>query len=195
MEPTPESALRLIHDFPVGIAIVDESGRFRWVNRAYCEILSYTEGQLLSLTWQELTDDRFIAEDQRLANLVKDGTEKSYTIVKAYKKNGSRPEKARLCYGTLTVHREPVAGKFAHFWALFVPHDTQEMSRWRWNWREIGEFMQANYRWILAFLAICAALISGNFDAVSRTMRELGITHTQKQGESSDGSSAQLPSP
>ena len=40
---------------PVGIAHADVSGRFLKVNRKFCEMLGYTEQELLELSWPEVT--------------------------------------------------------------------------------------------------------------------------------------------
>ncbi len=39
----------------IGMALVDLNGRYRQVNRAMCELLGYSEEELLSLSWQDIT--------------------------------------------------------------------------------------------------------------------------------------------
>lgn len=195
MEPSKESALRLLHDAPIGVAMVDAEGAFRWVNQAYCKFLDYTEGQLMSLKWQDITDDQFVKVDAEYAQKVRDGAMQGYTIVKAYKKNGSRQEALRLCYGTLTVFREPTVGPFQHYWALFVPHDVQERQRNPINIKEIAAFTKDNWRWMIVVGAISAALITGNWSVALDILRKFNGLDSLPQGVESPGSSPSLPSP
>jgi PAS domain S-box-containing protein len=43
---------------PIGMAISDTEGRFRMVNRAYCDLVGRDEEALLSTTWMAVTDPR-----------------------------------------------------------------------------------------------------------------------------------------
>ncbi|WEG12079.1 PAS domain S-box protein [Pullulanibacillus sp. KACC 23026] len=50
-----ELFLNAFHHAPIGEAIVDLDGRFLKLNRALCDMLGYSEDEMLKLTFQELT--------------------------------------------------------------------------------------------------------------------------------------------
>lgn len=69
---------------PIGVAVVDIDGRFLQVNRSLCELLGYSEAQLLQTTFQEIT----YAEDldvslSRVRRLL-EGEIGSYSLEKRY---------------------------------------------------------------------------------------------------------------
>ncbi len=171
-DPTPDTAVRLLYDAPIGVSIVKPDGYYGWVNEAFCRILEYTEGQLRHMRWIDITVDSFKETNLEEAQRLVEGVIQSYTIVKAYKKNGWRPEHPRECYGTLTVYREPMQGEFEHYWAFFVPHDIRQEDRNKWiqQLREIAIVAKDNYKWIALAAATSAALIGGNWQEVFRLM-------------------------
>lgn len=82
-----ESELRfrtMIDSAAIGIARVDENGRYLHVNRAFCGITGYTEEELLQRDLLSIThpDDR--KENDRLARAVFSGELQSYVFEKRY---------------------------------------------------------------------------------------------------------------
>lgn len=72
-----------------GIAQCDLEGRFKLVNQRYCEIVSYSEEELMTMRMQDITHPDDLAENQSFfSRLVSDGT--NFIIEKRYvRKDGS----------------------------------------------------------------------------------------------------------
>jgi two-component system, cell cycle sensor histidine kinase and response regulator CckA len=75
---------------PIGIAMVAPDGRWLRVNRALCELLGYTEEELLPATFQQITHPDDLADDLVLVGRVLAGELDSYAMEKRYiAKDGS----------------------------------------------------------------------------------------------------------
>lgn len=193
---TQEGAVRLCLDMPIGVAAVDKDGKFRWVNNSMCRCLEYLEGQLLSLTLDEITHAKYSKVDKDLREKLKSGELTSYTVVKAFHKNGSRPERPRYAWGSLTVTREPVVGDLQFYWVFFVPHNDMTETG-DWTWKEALIFLRDNYKWIATVLAIAFALASGNLSAISALLSKQGVIEKELHSSppsSSSGSGSSPPS-
>ena len=55
MEASEERFRSAFNDAPIGMALIDPDGRLLQVNRALCEVVGYSEAELLSLSLQNLT--------------------------------------------------------------------------------------------------------------------------------------------
>jgi PAS domain S-box-containing protein len=90
MSPLTDPAFRaLFEDAPIGIVIVDRQLKIVDINAAYCEMLGYTEAEMMSRTVYDVThpDDR--ARDREFAALLFAGTLPRYKAEKRYvTKNG-----------------------------------------------------------------------------------------------------------
>ncbi len=78
------------HNTPVGMAIVGLDGGYVKVNRAMCDILGYSEAEMLAAGYRELTypEDEDISREWE--RKIRDGELDSYTIEKRYvRKDGS----------------------------------------------------------------------------------------------------------
>ena len=195
---TQEGAVRLCLDMPIGVAAIDKDGKFRWVNNSMCRCLDYLEGQILSLTLDEITHAKYSKVDKDLREKLKSGDLTSYTVVKAFHKNGSRPERTRYAWGSLTVTREPVVGDLQFFWVFFVPHNDMTETG-EWTWKEALIFLRDNYKWIATVIAIATALASGNLSAISALLNKQGVIekelHSSPPSSSSDSDSSPPSSP
>jgi PAS domain S-box-containing protein len=87
-----ESELRFRSAFelsPTGMALVGLDGRWLEVNRALCEILGYSEGELRKLTFQDITHPDDLEVDLALTRQLFAGEIPSYQMEKRYiRKNG-----------------------------------------------------------------------------------------------------------
>lgn len=195
---TQEGAVRLCLDMPIGVAAIDKDGKFRWVNSSMCRCLDYLEGQILSLTLDEITHAKYSKVDKDLREKLKSGDLTSYTVVKAFHKNGSRPERPRYVWGSLTVTREPVIGDLQFYWVFFVPHNDMTETG-GWTWKEALIFLRDNYKWIATVIAIATALASGNLSAISALLNKQGVIekelHSSPPSSSSDSDSSPPSSP
>ena len=74
----------------IGIGHVSTDGKWLKVNRKLCEILGYTEGELLAKTFQEITHPEDLDKDLALVQKILAKEIKEYTLEKRYiKKDGS----------------------------------------------------------------------------------------------------------
>jgi len=69
---------------PTGIAIVSLEGKWVTVNKAICDILGYTEAELMKLTFQDITHPDDIAPDIALVNALLEGKRTYYHLEKRY---------------------------------------------------------------------------------------------------------------
>ena len=69
---------------PVGIALVSPEGRWLKVNHALCDILGYSEGELLNRTFQKITHPDDLVADMALLQRTLAGEIPSYHIEKRY---------------------------------------------------------------------------------------------------------------
>ena len=69
---------------PIGIALVGPNGRWLEVNRALCEIVGYSEPELLQLTFQDITHPDDLEADLRKLGQVLSGEIQTYQMEKRY---------------------------------------------------------------------------------------------------------------
>jgi PAS domain-containing protein len=180
---------------PIGMAAVSKEGKFLWVNTSICRFLECTEGQLLSLTLDEITHDKYRTIDKDLLINLSSGDLTSYTVVKAYHKSGSRPERPRYAWGSLTVFREPVVGKVEFYWIFFVPHNDIRESGGT-TWKDMVILLKDNYKWIATVIAIAFALATGNFTAISAILNKQAVIEQElHSGQQPSSSGSALPQP
>ena len=87
-----EDALREMRDrfrsifdhAPIGVAMVNLEGRYLQVNRSLCEILGYTEEELQSLTWQEITHPDDLVASLAFARRIVEGKFPKYHLEKRF---------------------------------------------------------------------------------------------------------------
>ena len=98
----------------VGIAHVSPEGRWLRVNRKLCEIVGYSEEELLQLTFQDITHPDDLAADLAETSKVQSGESQMFSLEKRYiRKDGSH------VWINLTVSgRRDAAGKLIHFISL-----------------------------------------------------------------------------
>jgi two-component system sensor histidine kinase/response regulator len=69
---------------PIGTSLVSADGRFLLVNRALCDIVGYTEAELLAKTFQDITHPDDLATDVEQARRVWAGEIDGYAMEKRY---------------------------------------------------------------------------------------------------------------
>lgn len=69
---------------PIGMCLVGTDGRFLRVNRSLCELVGYTEDDLLGLTFQDITHADDLDADLALVQGVLTGAPMSHTMEKRY---------------------------------------------------------------------------------------------------------------
>ena len=73
-----------IDEAPIGIALVGVNGRWLQVNRALCEIVGYSEPELLALSFQDITHPDDLDADLELLGQVLAGERRTYQMDKRY---------------------------------------------------------------------------------------------------------------
>ncbi|SAK60727.1 diguanylate cyclase [Caballeronia fortuita] len=76
---------------PTGKAIVALDGRFVEVNPKLCEITGYSADELVSMTFQQITEKADLPTDLRHVAELLDGTRKTYTLEKRYRRRDGEP--------------------------------------------------------------------------------------------------------
>src|SRR5215210_5822576 len=69
---------------PIGVAVVSPEGRYLQVNRSLCEILGYSEEDLLDTTWQEITHPDDLGTSLALARRIVEGEIPRYHLEKRF---------------------------------------------------------------------------------------------------------------
>lgn len=185
---------RILTDMPVGLAEVNLEGKFIRVNTYLHEMLEFTQGEILSLSLPEIVLNKYAKNDEDLLKKLKAGEITSYTVVKALHKNGSRLERPRCVWGSVTVFRIPLVGPVESFWILFVPHnDTREDGRW--TVKDVLYLIRENWRLMATIAGIVSALVTGNVTAVYELMQKQQSIEQklQEQSPSSSSSEGSLP--
>jgi diguanylate cyclase (GGDEF)-like protein/PAS domain S-box-containing protein len=87
---------------PVGMSYNDSDGRYLRVNRAYCRMVGYSEQELLSMRFQDITHPEDLEQDLQQQKRLVDGETDSFEMDKRYvRKDGS------LVWATLTTSAVP----------------------------------------------------------------------------------------
>lgn len=103
-----EAELRALHDYTaVGIAMSDHTGRFLKVNRALCEMLGYSEAELLQMTSVDitLTNDRAV-QSSYMGRLIS-GEMRSYVVEKRYRRKDGAMVWARVTLSAILDDTAP----------------------------------------------------------------------------------------
>ena len=69
---------------PIGVALVSPDGRWLKVNRALCDLVGYSEAELLTHTFQDITHPEDLADDLEYVRRTIAGEIRSYQIEKRY---------------------------------------------------------------------------------------------------------------
>ena len=71
-------------DAPIGMALVAPNTKWLWINRAFCDLVGYTEAELLGLDFQAITHPDDLSADLSFVQQMLDDTIKSYQMEKRY---------------------------------------------------------------------------------------------------------------
>ena len=69
---------------PIGMALVAPSTKWLWINRAFCDLVGYTEAELLAKDFQAITHPDDLAADLNFVKQLLDDSIKSYQMEKRY---------------------------------------------------------------------------------------------------------------
>ncbi len=69
---------------PIGVALVSPAGRWLKVNRAFCDLVGYSDAELLARTFQEMTHPDDLAADLENVRRLLSGEVRSYQMEKRY---------------------------------------------------------------------------------------------------------------
>ncbi len=95
----------------VGVAHVNPDGRWIRANRKLCEILGYTEAELMGLTFQQITHPDDLSNDLVQAEKIRNGEVDRYVMQKRYIRKDGSPVWINL---TVSASRDG-SGKLRHY--------------------------------------------------------------------------------
>lgn len=101
----------------IGITLVDKNGKFIDVNDKACEILKYSEPELLNKKFQDITHPEDLELDIFLANEVINGKRNGYSLVKRYITKTGKVVSTTL----IVMAKRDEGGNFVHFISQIVP--------------------------------------------------------------------------
>lgn len=84
---------------PIIIAMMNEDGRFLYVNRTGQEFWEYTEAELKEKRWQDITHPEDVDADSIMHKMLKEKRQQSYKMCKRY-----LTKSGRVVWGNMTVH-------------------------------------------------------------------------------------------
>ena len=112
------SILQLFWDkAEVGAATVSSDGTFTSANDRFCEIVEYTQAELVGMKFQEITVPADTGPDERMAREVELGIRDHYKMIKTYIKKSKYPVLIELVVWPL---KKP-NGDFEYFLAQIIP--------------------------------------------------------------------------
>ncbi len=98
LRESQERFRRIFEDSPLGMAVVSQDFRFSMVNRRFCDMLGYSEGEMLQKTFRDVTHADYVDKDTTETRRVFTGERESYRTEKKYvKKDGT------YLWGSVTV--------------------------------------------------------------------------------------------
>lgn len=98
LRESQERFRRAFDDAPIGMALVGTNGRWVRINRALCDIVGYSESELLGMTFQDITHFEDLGNDLDFLKQILSGKILSYQIEKRY-----MHKKGDLVYVMLSV--------------------------------------------------------------------------------------------
>ncbi len=84
LRQSEERFSKIFDDAPIGMAVVDPDLQFRKANRAYCEMVGYTEEEMAQLGFEELNHPEDWKEDMKLSRKLYAREIPIYSIEKRY---------------------------------------------------------------------------------------------------------------
>jgi diguanylate cyclase (GGDEF)-like protein/PAS domain S-box-containing protein len=96
-------------DAPTGMALVAPTGRLLRVNSAFCQIVGYSQADLLQLSFQDITDPEDLDADVELVAQLLAGRIASYRLEKRYLRPDRKPHWAAISVSLIRSERgEPL---------------------------------------------------------------------------------------
>ncbi len=84
LRTSEEQFRRAFDDAPIGISLVSPTGQFIKVNACYCNLLGYTEAELLALNFADITDPADLEADREGFRKLLSGEIRSFQMQKRY---------------------------------------------------------------------------------------------------------------
>ncbi len=86
----------IVEQAAVGISLVSPTGNFMEVNQKFCDLLGYDRPELMGMTFQEITDPRFLKEDLAHYRKLLSGEISSFSLEKCFIRKDGEPQWAAL---------------------------------------------------------------------------------------------------
>lgn len=102
-----------------GNALVSKDGYFLCVNRAFCDVVGYSEPELLNKRWQEITRQDDVSTDEQSADRVSVGRLEGYVMEKRYISKYGKEIRVKMAVNAVKDEN----GDFVCFVAMVCPMD------------------------------------------------------------------------
>ena len=157
-----------------GIAIVSEDGSFLRSNPAFCKIVQYSEPELQTMTFQDITVPGDVDADTQLSHEVAKGERPSYEMVKSYVTKTNH-----IVWVHLRVFPFRVDGKFLYFVSQayeVTPADAGRMGNEieRPTYKPTGPKIMWNN--IIQYGPLIAFTVMGGVVGIGYILKTLGVT-------------------
>lgn len=157
---------RMFDQSPIGIAIVGLDGEWLKVNQTICELVGYTEVELLNMTFQDITHPQDVDADVGMLKKLIAGEIKGYTMPKRYiTKTG------KVIWIKLTVGRiDDIKGDALHCVSHIVPlepgdievtKNAQKVAQEANADVSIGNFITNHWQWLTGSLIFLMTILIG----------------------------------
>jgi len=195
-----EDAVAFVCDSTTPFAEVDASGRFVWLNSAYCEILNAPAELIVGTHFKAWTHEDDIEIDSALANKVRDGVIPGYTLSKKYIQRGSTPQNRRIVWGMLTVSGKWLETReFSGYRVQFQSYtQSVEPQKPAIRVQEVANWILLNWKTLVTIVAVSVSLIAGSSATLLEALQKAKstvISAEQVLQSSPSGASVPPPSP
>lgn len=112
---------KIFYFSPIGMAFMSVEGKFLRVNKALCDMLEYTEWELLDKTFAEVTSGADLQADLKAVEELKKGTRSFYFLRKSYITKGRELIEARLHVNAIYENENSEIKKIIYFLSTIMP--------------------------------------------------------------------------
>jgi len=130
LRESEEHFRKVFEESPIGMAISNDRCRFFKVNSAFCKMLGYTEPELTSLSFKDITHPEHLVPDTVMVRKMTKGEIQSYKTEKRYLKKGGD-----VMWGALTLSPIRKADGGLQFYLAMI----EDITEWKQAEEELRE--------------------------------------------------------
>lgn len=147
-----------------GLAVLDDEGHFLSSNPAFCRIVEYTEAELKTRAWQDITHPEDITADESMSRDLASGKVDAYDMVKRYITKTNTVRWVQLRVSRIALDD----GSFAMFLSQITPHipATAAIAMPVYHRVRIADYIRQNWPVIAAVLSAIAIIVAGILERI-----------------------------